>query len=39
MAGVAGLLAAVLALFLHQPGRPRLREIEPNPEPTSRDMT
>jgi len=39
LAGVAGLLAATLALFLHQPGRPPLRKIRPNPRPTSRDMT
>jgi MFS family permease len=37
MAGAAGLVAAALALFLHQPGRPRLRDIVPNPEPISRD--
>jgi MFS family permease len=39
MAGCAGLLAAALALLLHQPGREPLRRIKPNPEPTSRDMT
>jgi MFS family permease len=37
LAGCAGLVAAVLALFLRQPGRQPLRKIQPNPEPISRD--
>ena len=39
MAGCAGLLAAALALMLHQPGRRSLKDIEPNPQPISRDMS
>jgi MFS family permease len=37
LAGCIGLSSAVLALFLHQPGRTRMRHIEPNPYPISRE--
>ncbi|NLU72904.1 OFA family MFS transporter [Streptomyces sp. HNM0575] len=37
LAGVISLVAAVLALFLHQPGRKRVRDISANPQPISRE--
>jgi MFS family permease len=37
LAGFIGLGSAGLALMLRQPGRRRLRDIEPNPEPITRD--
>ncbi|WP_127358602.1 OFA family MFS transporter [Actinacidiphila soli] len=38
LAGSIGLFAGALSLLLHQPGRPRLKNIKPNPLPTSREM-
>jgi MFS family permease len=38
LAGSVGLASAVLATFLHQPGRPRTKDIEPNPYPISREI-
>lgn len=38
LAGVMGILSAVLALFLRQPGRPASRKIVPNPHPISREI-
>jgi MFS family permease len=39
LAGFIGLGSAALALLLRQPGRRSLKDIEPNPQPISRDMT
>jgi len=38
LAGVIALVAAALSLLLRQPGRERLRDIRPNPQPTSREI-
>ncbi|TKA12097.1 OFA family MFS transporter [Actinacidiphila oryziradicis] len=38
LAGAISLLAAALTLLLRQPGRDRLRDIRPNPQPISREM-
>ncbi|SCK33853.1 Sugar phosphate permease [Streptomyces sp. WMMB 714] len=38
LAGSTSLLAGVVALFLHQPGRPRKSSIKPNPQPISREV-
>jgi MFS family permease len=37
LAGVISLVAAGLCLLLRQPGRPRIRDIVPNPQPVSRE--
>lgn len=37
LAGVVSLVAAVLTLLLRQPGRRRIRDITPNPQPISRE--
>ncbi|MGW5114046.1 OFA family MFS transporter [Streptomyces noursei] len=39
LAGGLSLVAAAFTLLLHQPGRPRLRDVAPNPRPISREMT
>ena len=33
LAGSTSLVAGVVALFLHQPGRPKKSLIKPNPQP------
>jgi MFS family permease len=38
LAGVIALVAAALSLMLRQPGRERLRGIQPNPQPISREI-
>ncbi|WP_367438071.1 OFA family MFS transporter [Streptomyces celluloflavus] len=38
LAGFLSLAAAALTLFLHQPGRPRIRDLTPNPLPISREV-
>ncbi|MFJ9419057.1 OFA family MFS transporter [Streptomyces sp. NPDC101227] len=38
LAGGVSMVAAALALFLHQPGRTRMRDVTPNPRPISREM-
>jgi MFS family permease len=38
LAGVIALLAAAMTLMLHQPGRPKIRKITPNPYPISREI-
>jgi MFS family permease len=38
LAGIMGLVSAVMALGLRQPGRPKARKIEPNPYPISREI-
>jgi MFS family permease len=38
LAGIMGLVSAVLALGLRQPGRPKAKKIEPNPYPISREI-
>lgn len=37
LAGGVSMLAAAVALLLRQPGRPRVRDIAPNPRPISRE--
>ncbi|MFF7652111.1 OFA family MFS transporter [Streptomyces sp. NPDC007983] len=37
LAGGISMLAAAVALLLRQPGRPRVRDIAPNPRPISRE--
>jgi MFS family permease len=37
LAGSISLFAGVVALFLHAPGRPKAKLIEPNPKPIGRD--
>ncbi|AIA06981.1 OFA family MFS transporter [Streptomyces noursei] len=39
LAGGLSLVAAAFTLLLHQPGRPRPRDVAPNPRPISREMT
>ncbi|MEW1657444.1 OFA family MFS transporter [Streptomyces sp. NPDC093707] len=39
LAGGISLIAAAFTLLLHQPGRPRLREVTPNPRPISREVS
>jgi MFS family permease len=38
LAGVMGLVSALIALTLRQPGRPRAAKIVPNPYPISREI-
>jgi MFS family permease len=38
IAGGTSLFAGVVALFLHQPGRPKKSLIKPNPKPISREV-
>ena len=38
LAGIMGLVSAVMALGLRQPGRPKAKKIEPNPYPISREI-
>ncbi|MGP3982306.1 OFA family MFS transporter [Streptomyces sp. KR80] len=38
LAGSISLFAGFVAVFLHPPGRPRLRHIAPNPQPISREV-
>ncbi|WP_255950645.1 OFA family MFS transporter [Streptomyces odontomachi] len=37
LAGGVSMVAALIALLLRQPGRPRARDIAPNPQPISRE--
>ncbi|MGW3247497.1 OFA family MFS transporter [Streptomyces sp. NPDC001070] len=38
LAGSIGLFTGGLSLLLRQPGRPRVKDIRPNPQPISREM-
>lgn len=38
LAGGTSMVAAACALLLHQPGRPRLRDVPPDPQPISREV-
>ncbi|WP_285564304.1 MULTISPECIES: OFA family MFS transporter [unclassified Streptomyces] len=38
LAGAISMVAACIALMLRQPGRPRVRDIVPNPQPVSREV-
>ena len=38
LAGGISMVAACIALMLRQPGRPRVRDIVPNPQPVSREV-
>ncbi|ROQ59912.1 sugar phosphate permease [Streptomyces sp. 840.1] len=38
LAGAISMVAACIALMLRQPGRPRTRDIAPNPQPISREV-
>ncbi|MEV0785801.1 OFA family MFS transporter [Streptomyces sp. NPDC050423] len=38
LAGAISMVAACIALMLRQPGRPRMRDITPNPQPISREV-
>jgi MFS family permease len=38
LAGSIGLFTGALSILLHQPGRPRLKKVQPNPLPISRTV-